>query len=265
MDNDEIERLKKRLYRKGETFREREIRSPLTPTSQKAKTYWEEASPEEGRLSFPEQPKSTLVKKLVIAAVVVVSLAIAGIVAYFLAGGMSVVSSSNIDISLGGPTSIKGGESGNWQVAITNKNKTNLELADLIIDYPEGARPISGAVSGTKAFSERRSIGQIGAGQTVTEAIGAYLFGEKDTDQVFKFTLEYRPQGSNAILAKTAEQSVHLLQSPVEVSINLPDRIKLGRRDYCGDKDYLKCPNHNKRFDAENGLSIRFSISVIRI
>jgi hypothetical protein len=129
---------------------------------------------------------------------------------------------------LEGPLSISGGEEGNWQILITNKNKTNLELADLVIDYPDGSRVISIPINNSKTISERRSIGQIKAGETVTETISAYLFGEKDTDKIFKLTLEYRPSGSNAILAKTAEQTVRLLQSPVEVSVSLPSESNAG-------------------------------------
>jgi hypothetical protein len=62
----------------------------------------------------------------------------------------------------------------------------------------------------------------------VIQPLTAYLFGEKDTDKIFKFTLEYRPSGSNAILAATGEGVVRLLQSPLEVSINLPKETSAG-------------------------------------
>lgn len=233
MDNNELEKLKKRLYRKGEAFKERKLRSPLTPQVPPAKTYWEESPSEEGRLILPEKPKFTFRRKLIIAFSVIVVLAIFGAAAYFLmVGGTNIVSSRNVEISLEGPSSIKGGEPGNWQVAITNKNKTNLELADLRIEYPEGSKPISdsfsGTFSGAKNLVERRPIGEIKAGETKTQQISAYLFGEKNTDKTFKLTLEYRPQGSNAILAATKEQIVRLLQSPIEISLELPRETNAG-------------------------------------
>ncbi len=231
MDNEEIDKLRKRLFRRGETFRERELRSPLTQRSSEAKSYWEGSSPEEERLVLHEKPPVPFLKKFIIIASVIIGLSAIGTVIYFLIGGMNVISGSNIEITLGGSASIKGGELGNWQVSVTNKNKSDLELADLIIEYPEGAKPnvaSPGSLSGTKIISERRSLGKIKAGETVTQAINTYLFGAKDTDKVFKFTLEYRPQGSNAILAKTAEQSVRLLQSPVEVSVKMPTETNAG-------------------------------------
>jgi len=231
MNSDEIERLRKRLFKRGETFKERELRSPLSQRPSEAKSYWGGFSSEEERLILPEKPQMSFLKKIIIIASITLGLFILGAAIYFLVGGPSVVSGSNIEITLGGPLSIKGGELGNWQVSVTNKNKSDLELADLIIEYPEGAKPSvasSGSLSGTKIVSERRSLGKIKSGETAIQTINAYLFGEKDTDKVFKFTLEYRPQGSNAILAKTTEQPVRLLQSPVEVSVKMPKETNAG-------------------------------------
>lgn len=229
MDNNELEKLKKRLYKKGEIFKEREFRSPLTPTASKAKTYWEESPPEEGGLPLPEKPKISPFRRAIIVAAGFLVLIGIGLAVYFLlGGGPAVISSKNIEISLEGPATIKGGEVGNWQAVLTNKNKTDIELADLIIKYPENSRPISASISAAKTLYERRPIGSIKAGQTITEPIKAYLFGEKDSEKKFKLTLEYRPQGSNAILAKPYERSIRLLQSPVEVSIKLPKEANAG-------------------------------------
>ena len=228
MNEDIIERLKKRLYRKGETFRERKLKSPLTPYTSEPKTYWEGSLSEEEHLPLPEKPRKTPARKAIIIAGIIFSLAILGFLLYSLLLGPNVVSSKNIEISFNGPTTIKGGDAGDWQVSITNNNKTGIELADLIIEYPENSEPIAGFLSGAKTLYERRAIGQIKAGETVIQPVKAYLFGEKDSVKVFKLTLEYRPQGSNAILAKTAENSVRLLQSPVEVSVNMPTETNAG-------------------------------------
>lgn len=236
MDNNELEKLKKRLYKKGEAFKERKFHPLISPKTPEAKTYWEKSSAnsdaEEGRLSLPEKTKMSSVKKMAIILTIVFILAGIGVSVYFLIGGPAVVSSKNIEIKFEGPLSVKGGEINSWQVLITNKNKTNIELADLLIEYPENSKPVSVSVpvssGGGKNPYERRPIGKIKAGETINQTIGAYLFGEKDSDKIFKLTLEYRPEGSSAILAKTAEASVRLLQSPIEVSIGLPKETNAG-------------------------------------
>ncbi len=225
--NDEIEKLKRRLYRKGEAFKEREIRSPLTRRPSEAKPYWKEPLEEEAGFALAEKPKSSFKKFLLIIGAVLV-LSIIGVLIYFFAAGPNVVSSKNIEISTEGPTSIKGGEEGTWRIAITNKNRANLELADLIIEYPASSMPVSANISTSRPLYERRSVGNIGSGQTVIQSVQAYLFGAKDSDQIFKLTLEYRPEGSNAILATAQNYAVRLMQSPVEISFAAPKEANAG-------------------------------------
>ena len=55
MNSDEIEKLRKRLFKRGETFKERKLRSPLSQRPSEAKSYWEGSSPEEERLILPNQ------------------------------------------------------------------------------------------------------------------------------------------------------------------------------------------------------------------
>src|SRR3989338_536239 len=127
MNNNALEKLRKRLYRKGESFKEREERSPLMPIKQKAKTYWQREEP-------PYSKQKYFFKKFVFIAVAVFILAAFGFSAYyFFFGGSSVVSSRNIEIKFEGSTTIKGGEEGLWRILITNENKTDIELVDLII------------------------------------------------------------------------------------------------------------------------------------
>ncbi len=232
MDYNVIEKLKKRLYRKGEVFKERQFHSPLTRRFSKTKTYWQGSPSEEAEeagLIPPRKNKFALAKKqIIIISFAAVFLVIAGFAIYFLRGGPNLISSKNIDMNLEGPFSVKGGEAGKWQVVITNKNKNDIDSAELIIEYPENSKPITGSVSGTKTLYERRSLGPIKAGMTIVEPVNAYLFGEKESSKVFKLTLEYRPQGSNAILEKTTERIIKLLQSPLEITINLPKDSNAG-------------------------------------
>ena len=226
-----IERLKKRLYRKGEAFKERELHSPLTRRSPKTKTYWEGSPSEEAEeagLILPKKRGTNLTKRLIFFLFIAVFLIAAGFGIFVFRSGPAVISSKNIELSLEGPFSIKGGEEGKWQAVIINKNKTDIDSADLIIEYPENSKPVTGSISGEKTLYERRSLGSIKAGSTVLEPVSAYLFGEKDSNKVFKLTLEYRPQGSNAILEKTADRTIKLLQSPLEITINLPKDSNAG-------------------------------------
>jgi len=190
MNGNDLEKLKKRLYKKDEEFKERKFKPFAAPRTSAAKTYWEEslseADSEEGRLLLPEKPKMSFSKKIIIISASVLFLSGTIVSVYFLLGGPAIVSSKNIDIKFEGPSGVKGGEANIWRVLIANKNETNIELADLIIEYPENSMPVPSSAGGVKNLYERRPIGMIKAGETIEQTIKAYLFGEKDSEKILQ-------------------------------------------------------------------------------
>ena len=83
---------------------------------------------------------------------------------YFLVGGGSTPASpGNIDISISGPVQIQSGEPTEFQIAVVNRNRTALELADLLIKYPDGTRSPTDLV--TDLPSQRSSLGTIEPGE----------------------------------------------------------------------------------------------------
>src|SRR3990167_10892820 len=59
---------------------------------------------------------------------------------FLFGGGSSVASPNNIGISISGPPQIEGGLPTELQIVVENRNKVELELADLVITYPSGTR-----------------------------------------------------------------------------------------------------------------------------
>lgn len=162
-----------------------------------------------------EMKRKSPLKKFFIfsAAFFVFSLAVA---AYFFFGGSNVVSSQNIDLQILGPGSVEGGKELSLQVLVTNKNKVPLELADLIVVYPEGTR----AVSQNKELPRfRKSLGTINPGETASEIVKSVLFGQEGTAKEISFSLEYRVPGSNAIFAKEKKYAIQISSSPVSLEV----------------------------------------------
>src|SRR6185369_10829997 len=63
-----------------------------------------------------------------------------GIAAYTFFGGGNYVSVDNVDIQISGPASIAGGEPLSLDVSVANKNETEIQLVDLIVEYPTGTK-----------------------------------------------------------------------------------------------------------------------------
>ncbi|MBU1956304.1 hypothetical protein KKG37_00330 [Patescibacteria group bacterium] len=142
---------------------------------------------------------------------------------YVLRKEPNVFSPENIEMSIKGLVSVGAGEDINLGIIIENKNLTNLESAELIIDFPSGAR---GALVGQEKKSRIvKSLGTIIPGSLVNEKITAEFFGEENEIKTVLVTLEYRFEGSSATLVKETEHTVKIISSPISVSLEIPDEI----------------------------------------
>ena len=119
-----------------------------------------------------KKPPTSIFKKFFIAAILFFIAAI-GFASYMFFNGTVSVSNENIDIIVLGNAFTKGGEELPLQVEIVNRNKANLELANLVIEYPRGAND-----SQTDLIRlPHDSIGTIKPGQSITRNIKVFLFG----------------------------------------------------------------------------------------
>jgi len=141
-----------------------------------------------------------------------ISLAIA---AFMILGGGNTVSADNINITIGGPIQIGGGQELSIDVGIENKNNVDLQLVDLVINYPSGTKTADEKKSDLK--KERVNIGDINSGQFVHKIFKSTLFGEEGSTKEIKASIEYRVVGSNAIFQKEKTFSLVLNASPISI------------------------------------------------
>ena len=212
----QINELERSLYsRKQKTFSIK--RRPIMTSSGQGRAIgndWEHGAEE----SKPMGPKKGLglSTKVFIGAAVFFLVAILTAVFVF-TGGSNVVSNNKIDLSIAGPASIAGGEKLSLNLSMGNNNSTTLEDSDLIVEYPAGARNPNDL--NVELKRSRISIGNILAGQTVNQSVESVLFGEENSKQAIKFTLEYRVAGSNAIFYKEKVYDIVISSAPVTVRV----------------------------------------------
>ncbi|MBU1557481.1 hypothetical protein KKC45_00795 [Patescibacteria group bacterium] len=220
IDNDEklnrIDKLKKGLYSK--TIKFSKERSEFRQRKHDVKGDWEKGSLSQDIEMNKKIPKrKTFFEKMLIIAIVFLVVSILAVSATFL-GGINRVSTSNIDISVIGPASIESGGELSLQVTITNKNSTDLELADLIIEYPTGTRSPDDVEMELNKF--RESLDVIPAGKSVRKEVKAVLYGEENSDKNIIISLEYRIAGSNAIFFKDRKYDISISSSPVNLVVS---------------------------------------------
>ncbi|MBU3668671.1 MAG: hypothetical protein FGM57_01745 [Candidatus Taylorbacteria bacterium] len=222
MPNDgKIEELKKRLYSNAE---ENAIavqrRAKLPKHSVMVGSDWREDAENvnpvvEVRKYDPN--RGSIAKKIFTLALI--CLLFAGLFAgYMVFSGANSVSNSNIDIKMLGPIATPAGEELSVDIDITNRNKTDLILADLVILYPEGTRSARDHI--TPLPNDRVPIGTIKPGQTVRQTVKSVLFGEENLKKGIRVSLEYRIEGSSNIFVKDKDYPIFIGSSPIAVDVD---------------------------------------------
>jgi hypothetical protein len=144
---------------------------------------------------------------------------VAFFVYYFTFGsGSLAASANNIDIVVSGPPFVAGGEPTELQVSITNRNRVPLELAQLVITYPDGTRSVNDLL--TDLPSVRQDLSTIQAGETKQGVLNAVFSGQAGEHADVKIELEYHLSGSNAIFVASRQYGFVFGSSPLSISFD---------------------------------------------
>ncbi|MBI2097545.1 MAG: DUF11 domain-containing protein [Candidatus Vogelbacteria bacterium] len=225
---DKIERLKHRLYTPDNSLtpvrRSALSTFPANPSDQtESQNKW---SPGPISESVRAQKRlSPLVIVFLLAAAFF--LVAAGVAVYVFFRGGNLVSPANVGLLIDGPQTVKAGETLTLQVLAVNRNATALQSVDLIVEYPVGARS---SVDLTKDLVRTRSVlGSINPGAVANQTIKAVVFGEKESEQEIRVTIEYRLADSNAIFDKTASFRYSISDSPLTITADWPTEVNAGQ------------------------------------
>ncbi len=215
-----IEDIKSNLYSRKNDIPEKQIEGELHNIKYNTNKDWSKEDQEEiiQKEKEMKKHKTSIFKKFFIIAIVFFVGALSFAYYEFSHGGVT-VSSDNIDIAVVGNAFTKGGEELPLQIEITNKNKANLELANLIVSYPNGANNNIGDVTRLP----KDSLGTIKPGESVVRNIKVKLFGEEKSIRNVSISLEYHPEGSNAIFTKNEDYSVTISSAPLSLFIDAPE------------------------------------------
>lgn len=219
-----IKRLEKRLYGSRPISPENE-RADFRPLSYDVKGSFDD-TPDIATMKKDKDIKTPILRTLLIASSIFFLSAL-GISAYLFIGGSNIISTDNIDLSLSGPVSVKGGEEFGLQILIGNKNNIPLKFSQLIVEYPEGAKPPKSDSTVSNRYI--KDLGEIANNTVVNETVKSVLFGEENSEQEIKVTLEYRTEGSNATFLKQKSYKTFISSSPLSLALDLPSDTNSGK------------------------------------
>jgi len=213
-DPGRIGKLKEQMYSRG-TQPVSRPRRPLAGLEKDAPGDWEDTPPTLKKESL--FPKSYSLPSILLIVAALVFVIAGGIAISFFVSGSNIVTSNKIDIAINGPRTIDGGDVLELQVAIRNNNNATLELADLVVTYPEGTR-MPANLSATME-TQRIPLGSIEPGGTRNGTIRAVMFGRDGARQDIQVALEYRLSGSSALFAAEAKHTVLVASGTLEIAL----------------------------------------------
>ncbi len=137
---------------------------------------------------------------------------------YFVFGaGSSAASPRNIDISVVGPPQVEGGVPTELQIVVQNRNNIPLELAELVVTFPNGTRsPVDFSADYPTL---RKSLGTIEPGGTLQGTISAVFAGDEGVGATVHIEVEYHIAGSNAVFVASTDYNFVFSSSPVSLAI----------------------------------------------
>ncbi len=133
----------------------------------------------------------------------------------------------DVTITVVGPVSVGGGEKLSVDVLIQNNNVVPIELADLVVDFPEGTK--SSDDLATDVRYTREDLGTIESGVVIRRTINAALFGEENSTKTITVGTDYRVQGSTAIFEKRKSFDIVLNASPIRLTVEALREISAGQ------------------------------------
>ena len=229
-DKSHIDELKKSLY--SRTVPDVQTRRKLRFDSNISdiKTSWDDVNKKVTEsVNLNENYKDhsmSFFTKLFVFSIIFCAIAV-GIGAYLFWNGSNLISADNIELSISGPVSISGGEPVTFDITAINKNKIELELVDMSIDFPVGTTDPNNSTQILKNY--RKLIGNIPTGGIVHESVRATIFGEENLQKQITVNLTYGVKGSTSTFTKTKTYDVLINSSPINFTVSSFKEITSGQ------------------------------------
>ncbi len=238
-DSESLDDVRKRLYERS-SFQSANTTHALSQEKHEVRTAWQEppkpVAPTPVANTTPQVAPiltmSTKRKRGYRGKILIAGFAFFGIALFlssmFLLFGRNNISGENIAIGATGPFTVGGGEELQLQIGITNDNGVSIDVATIIVEYPNGTK--SAVTEGKDLFTERLSLETIKAGETVNVPVRARVFGEENEEKTVRVSIEYRVKGSNATFFKEAEPlRFKISSSPIIVRADAIKKISSGQ------------------------------------
>lgn len=153
-------------------------------------------------------------------------LVIAALVAAFLVfRGVRSISSDRVTITADAPVSIASGDTVSMVLTVHNGNPATLTNATILATFPDGTK----AVDGTDMAPYSDVLGDIPAGGDVTRTVQVKLYGAESQSLTIPVKVQFKTQGSSALLQSEKDVSITVATSPITVQVQTLSQTPSGQ------------------------------------
>ncbi len=217
-EDGKIEELKKKLYSANTENLPKMKHVNLHDSNILVNRNWEEKEEQAKvpKFDYEKGKAHPFIKGLFVLASIFVIIALA-ISFYLFDTNPNAISNANIDIKVSGPITIGSGQELSLDVDVYNNNQMPLEIAELVITYPEGTRRADDKM--TSLITERVSVGEVGSNDYKRTTIKSIILAEEGATKNINITLEYKLPDTNSIFVKDKIYPVSISTGPVAISV----------------------------------------------
>src|SRR3989338_8113288 len=213
-DTSSLERAREHLYKPGATMDG--LHAPrMQPSTRSLPHAWEKRPLP--HIPYKGKRHVRLASVFFIAASIFFFISLVATGYFFYVGG-NVVSVDKVTVDIQGPTTVAGGDTIPFSLAITNRNPVAIDNAIIEIHFPTGTRNASDVLSAYPRFIE--NLGTIPSGATVTRSIKVIVFGGAGQDLVLPVFFSFNTTGSNATFLKKSSYTLAISSTPLSVSVD---------------------------------------------
>ncbi len=137
----------------------------------------------------------------------------------------STFTNKNIVLKIESPIDISSGETENYSIIISNKEKVDLYNLTIDLTYPDGFEMVS---TSPKAMGEKKNLWKIGSlksGEEERLEFSGKIRAPINSTQTFKAVMDFKPANVNASYQKESYLDALISSSDIEISISAPEKI----------------------------------------
>lgn len=220
-----IERVEEKLYSRADEIDQKD-RTKLRPKKFTAPEDWE-GTKEAIRFEKTERPGHLSLYTVIFLVSLTFFVVAGGLAGFLLLSKKPAISPENVNVSVFGPVSIRGGDALSLQVLVENKNTVTLLDADILVEFPGGTRYINQPDKILERF--HKTVGIVRAGEIRTETIKAIVLGDEDKTKEMTVTVKYRIEGSGAQFTKTKSYTVSMTAPALSIKTQLVKETTAGQ------------------------------------